>query len=401
MRTPTTWWFLCLCLSFAVGLRLPMQLNCRPPTVLSRIKATANKLMTPQSLASSAAWCCALILGVPVDVSGSPSGTRRGGASFRTAARKYSSSSFPSPRIDPFNAYSFPTLSPFSYRMQYTPTVSVSPIVVSNTVASAGMFLLVYFFVWQMLRHSGASTNYADDSSASVTKIQIALDADWTQPGNVMETLSGHTSSGSTDGRVQGGTNMALLLSEAALTLLRKKDSWTAASVEEQKFHGSDAVRRAEPSFQSSVVQERSKFHTEVAPTASATGSTTGVKVDKRSFKKVLGSTLEVASPSKASRDSTMALEPLLVGEAVADSGGHTKAVVSLVVATRGQTKALPGRAPAAAEIAKCLQTLSAEALSNDGNNVLGVEVLWVPAERGHTLKSQDLLLNYPELVSL
>jgi uncharacterized membrane protein len=32
---------------------------------------------------------------------------------------------------------------------------------------------------------------------------------------------------------------------------------------------------------------------------------------------------------------------------------------------------------------------------------VLGVEVLWVPAERGHTLKSQDLLLNYPELVSL
>jgi hypothetical protein len=169
MRTPTTWWLLWLCLSFAVGLRLPMQLNCRPPTVLSRIKATANKLITPQSLASSAAWCCALILGVPVDVSGSPSGSRRGGASFRPAARKYSSSSFPFPRIDPFNAYSFPTLSPFSYRMQYTPTVSVSPIVVSNTVASAGMFLLVYIITACDLRYC------TKDASFCVKEIDLAI----------------------------------------------------------------------------------------------------------------------------------------------------------------------------------------------------------------------------------
>ena len=47
------------------------------------------------------------------------------------------------------------------------------------------------------------------------------------------------------------------------------------------------------------------------------------------------------------------------------------------------------------------LQTLASEALTDEGENIMGVEILWTPNEPGETLSERDIISDYPELMRL
>jgi len=53
--------------------------------------------------------------------------------------------------------------------------------------------------------------------------------------------------------------------------------------------------------------------------------------------------------------------------------------------------------------VASALQNLAAEALIEKGQNIISLSVLWAPRERerGVGLSDRELLLNYPELISI
>jgi uncharacterized membrane protein len=44
---------------------------------------------------------------------------------------------------------------------------------------------------------------------------------------------------------------------------------------------------------------------------------------------------------------------------------------------------------------------LAYEALSDSGENIMAVELLWTPSERGTVVSDRDLIQDYPELMKL
>lgn len=370
------------------GLRLPLHMKAQPPGPLTKFRNAIQKVVNPSTLVTSAALCAAVALGCPIDALAAPPGSRKGGSSFRSAAKSYGSSSISS-QLDPFNSVSFttfPTFSPFSqfspfpYRnIGYSPVISAP--VSSKAVAFIGFAVLVYLLLRSSPVASPLSRSYGGhDDTASVVKVQVALNADWTDPNCIMTALSGNTTPGSGDDR----SGLGLLLSETALSLLRAKQSWTAASVEVEQFRGLDALQRAEPYYQRRVVDERSKFEKEVTgPNAHITayaGSGAGGEMQH-----ILNQHRDLAVTDSSNRNS------------------KTHAVVSLLVVLRGRSDGLPStrQALSAGNVARWLQALAAEGLSSEGENLLGMEVLWTPAERGRILTERDLLMDYPELVAL
>lgn len=192
-----------------------------------------------------------------------------------------------------------------------------------------------------------------------------------------MDTLSRISQQNSRDkGILTGRSELSTLLSDVSLALLRKRDSWSAAHISGERFNGMDGAQRAQPYFQRQVVQERSKFDQEVSPSDDNNRS--------------------------SDRNSDFVMRRTFVPErGDFASARRTQAVVSMVVAMRGRSDALSQGAVTAAEVARCLQTLASEALTDDGENVMGVEVLWMPSERGRTLSNREMLLDYPELLGL
>jgi uncharacterized membrane protein len=272
-------------------------------------------------------------------------------------------------------------------------------------LVNANVVLLVsaaYLAYTLVKNRAGGSSFPSGGEGATVIKLQIALESFWTQEGNIMDTMSQIAQKNAGDQAViRGRTELSTLLSETALALLRRKDSWSAASLSGERYPGGDGVLRAESSFQRTVVQERSKFESEVKP-----------------------STSNVTSYSS---ESLCAPSP---DRSYSDAGSkQTQAVVSVVVAMRGRSEALRGAGSVAVsvpevtralqtlasealrgagsvavsvpEVTRALQTLASEALSDEGENVLGVEVLWTPSEWGRTLTPQEVLLDYPELLGL
>jgi uncharacterized membrane protein len=79
-----------------------------------------------------------------------------------------------------------------------------------------------------------------------------------------------------------------------------------------------------------------------------------------------------------------------------------TLAVVSLVVAVRGKSSAYKkGPLRSSSELRDALQNLAADALTDDGDNILAAEVLWTPSDAGEVLSSRDIVAEYPELLDL
>lgn len=186
---------------------------------------------------------------------------------------------------------------------------------------------------------------------ASVMKLQVSMSADWAKNGNIMQTLADLSSR---SGNISGRSQISSLLSDASLSLLRKSDDWTSASFEGESFNGAS---KAEPSFQRIAISERSKFENENTSPRSSSSSIV--------------------------------------------QGASTEAVVSIIVAVRGRSDALKTSASSVGNIKTILQTLASEALTDDGENIMGVEILWTPNEPGETLSERDIISDYPELMRL
>jgi uncharacterized membrane protein len=264
----------------------------------------------------------------------------------------------------PVTPFFSPFYSPFS------PVISIGGGPVSflfNMLAFAAI-ASVLFNLFSRTGGSSFSTDGEERGSlgagATVLKLQLALDADWAQRGHIMETLAAIASSSSSSNRAE----LSRLLSEASLALLRRQDDWQAASLSGQRFsqppllslpgsRAKEASSEAEPYFQRLAVQERSKF----------------------------------------ARESLSGVRRLRGGGA---ARAQTQAVVSLLVALRGQSDALR-KVQGSGDVRAVLQTLASEALSDEGDNVLAVEVLWTPSEDGDVLSQRQLVLDYPELLQL
>jgi len=154
---------------------------------------------------------------------------------------------------------------------------------------------------------------------------------------------------------MSGRGDLSKLLSETSLALLRKQGDWNSVAFEGEQIRGG---QKAESAFQRITIQERSKFEKENSP-------------------------------------------QVLIKNQASNGSRPTQAVVSIVVALRGNNKSYPKTITSVSEVRNCLQQLAADSLTDEGENIMGVEILWTPDEPGQTLSPRDLITDYPELLKL
>jgi len=222
---------------------------------------------------------------------------------------------------------------------------------------------------------------------ATVMKLQVALDSNWAEKGNIMDVLSGLLDTKKSRDPYPSlySDRHANLLSEASVALLRKRASWSAASIQGKHFWGWYPQDKAQLHFQQLAVGERVQIHTDQAPSWDINAAkTTRVAVSwlqqLQEIPAQMGGTISSSSSSSASSTSTTA-------------------VVSLVVMVRGETQALRMRGTPETDVAAALTALAAEALYKQ-ENIMLLELLWSPSGWGSTLSLSDLT-GYPELMSL
>lgn len=202
------------------------------------------------------------------------SGGRSGGSSFRPSgggggsSRSYgsamrgSSQGYSSyaprpmiggPMIMPMYGYGGFGISPFSF----------IPINFNLLVLGA-----VAYTVYSVLKNRAGSSDFSGfdngDSGSlgggvSVIKIQLGLDADWNERGNIMETLELLSQK---NAAMSGRGDISRLLSDASLSLLRKQSDWNSAAYESSYFNQMGAAK-GQPLFQQLAIKERSKFEEE------------------------------------------------------------------------------------------------------------------------------------------
>lgn len=310
--------------------------------------------------------CTALLLGLspfnqPADAAQRSGGRVSGSSSFRSSSRP--SSSLRSSNSGYSGGYRSSTIMPvmpmyggFGYGYGLSP-FGFMP--VNPSVLLIGALAYVAFQVLSN-RITGADFSGYDDgesgslgSGATVLKLQVGLDADWGERGSIMEVLSNLAAK---NNGMSNRSQIAQLLSDASLALLRKQSDWHSAAYEGQVF--SNNVKSAEPLFQSIAIKERAKFDEE---------RTSGEIVTLK--------------PNNAST--------------------KTQAVVSLVVAMRGKSNGYQRAVSSLADVRACLQGLASDSLTDNGENVMAVELLWTPVDRGDTVTSRDLIIDYPELIKL
>lgn len=224
-----------------------------------------------------------------------------------------------------------------------------------NLLLLGGLVYVAYSVLSNRMGGSdfAGSGNSEQQYGATVVKLNIAMESNWASRNNIMNTLARLANKNSALSTRQDLSN---LLSEASLSVLRAKNDWTAVSFSTKSFSERNSFE-AEPSFQQMAIRERSKFEQEKMPVAT-----------------------------------------LLPAE---ESSSPTQVVVSILVALQGNSNAYKKELTKASEVAECLERLAAEALTNEGENVMAVEVLWTPSEPGNTLSRRDLIMNYPELLEI
>lgn len=300
------------------------------------------------------------------------SGGRSGGSSFRSMprggggygrsstrlgagtgySRGYGSSTYitPMPFYSPFSPFGF---SPFGFM-----PVNFNLLVI-GFIAYTALNILSN-------RAGGADfSNSGDEGSslgggATVIRLNVALDSDWAQQGNIMTIL---TTISQRNSMMAGRGELAKLASDASLALLRKQSEWNSAAYESQRYggFGQASMSTLESDFQRQAVVERSKFEEETDGAGYA----------------AIKSSEEIAGSRP------------------------TKCVVSILVAVRGNSAANMARVDGAADVRACLQNLASDALTDDGDNIMGVEVLWTPSVPGTSISERELVNDYPELMRL
>ena len=323
--------------------------------------AKMKKALIPLVLGAS------LLLVDPSNANAARSGGRSGGSSFRGGGSSFR----PSPQrssmqLQGGSGYSgynrgpsinimpmMPMYSPFGFGgFGFTPFIPIN----FNVLLLGGAAYAIYTVLSN--RAGGSDFSNSENagslgSGATVMKVQVALESDWAERGNIMNTLSMLAEKNSA---LSGRGDIAKLLSEASLALLRKQSDWNSAAYEGELFRGSG--QSAEPAFQKLAIKERAKFEEETSSMATVRPSN-------------IGST-------------------------------PTQVVVSIVVALRGKSSGyMQQNLRSISDVSACLQGLAADALTDGGDNIMAVEVLWTPSEVGNTISSRELIEDYPELIRL
>ncbi|KAL7568996.1 hypothetical protein ACA910_021287 [Epithemia clementina (nom. ined.)] len=153
----------------------------------------------------------------------------------------------------------------------------------------------------------------------------------------------------------QGSTNydLACLAQGVCLALLRRKSSWTAAC-SNYKWFKEDDYGRAESLFNEWANREAVKFEKEY--------------------------------PARSSGD---------------DASAPTCVVVSLLLELAGDQTELEGAGFSFARTEEVLQSIASDAMVDDGDCVNAVEVFWTPGDPSEVLTNTDLVVDFPELVTI
>lgn len=304
-----------------------------------------------------------IIIGGLQDANALQSGSRSGGSSFRrsssprsSTSRSYSSS----------NSYSSsttiitpsPFYSPFGYSpFGYSPFGGFIPINF-NVIIVAGLAYVLY----NALNNRVGGGDFSMDentgalgSGTSLVKISVAVESDWSDENNIMNKLARTASKYSA---MADRKDLANLLSESALSLLRQQKDWSASSYQSEYFNEANAGK-VEAAFQTQAIRERSKFEDEKAPYVA-----------------------------------TLQADPVTGRK-------PTQAVVSIVVALRGKSSAVNKQVRSIVDLKQCLEGLAGDAQTDEGDNIMAVEVLWTPSDSNTVLTERDLIMDYPELLRL
>lgn len=234
-----------------------------------------KKLIIPSILAGS------LLFHSPQDANALQSGSRAGGSSFRSSStRSYSSSPSRSYSSSPSRSYSsttiipYPSFTPF-YNPFYAPVYGYNPFSgISNLILIGG---LLYIATQVIGSQAFGKFGSLKGEEATIIKLNLAVDADWTKNG-LLYSLSNIAMSA---GDLSNRESLANLLSEASLALLRRERDWVAVSSETKSMRGDN--QEAESYFQRLSIKERSKFESESTPritsSVDASGNTQTIAV--------------------------------------------------------------------------------------------------------------------------
>lgn len=292
----------------------------------------------------------------PLDANALSSGSRSGGSSFRSSStRTYSAPSRTS-------SYTSVGRGSYGYSPSIFPIVPM-PIFYSpfgfqpinfNLVIFAFTAYALYSFLSNRMGGSKFDEFENNNELSTVLKLQLSINSDWNNDNNIMSNLALIANN---YGNSRDRNTLAKLLSETSLCLLRKQNDWHSASIEcNTKFD----LNSAEQSFQRLAIAERSKFNVETAPD---------------SYRGII-------------RGESQEFKPTL-------------AVISVIVAMKGRTGVNLRAAISHEDIRLALQNLAADALVDDGSNIMAVEVLWTPNDPSTSLDEREFLEEYPEMLKL
>ena len=312
------------------------------------------------------------------------SGGRSGGSSFHSSSSRSSSSSrrsrSSSGRSSSSSSTRLSSGSSSSSSLSSSLSESSSVVTKSSTADNALTTIVVGAVILSSFR-SIKKESRSSGSGITVLKLQISVDMDWSKDDNIINKIYDIAQRKE---KISDRKELATLLSDTSLALLRKKDSLNSASLTSDRFNdddddGNDGIRKAESFFQKLSILERSKFESEINPSLLST------KLDDTD------NTMDpyfLSMPSELSSTSSALTT-------------HTQAVVSLIVAIRGSSDTYEKPIRSTVDLCDCLQLLASEALTDNGENIMAVEVLWTPSQPGTIVTDRELISDYPELIKL
>ena len=305
--------------------------------------------------------------------SSSPSSSRSSSSSrSRSSSRRSSSSS--RTRLSSGSSSSSSVLSSLSEASVVTESSIADDAI--TTIIIGAMILSSFWSIKKENRSLG--------SGITVLKLQISLDMDWLKHDNIINIVYDIAQR---KGKINDRKDLATLLSDTSLALLRKKDSFNSASLTSNRFDDDDDnIIKAESYFQKLAIHERAKFESEINPTL----------LIMPSLSSQLSS--ELLSSSSTSAHETRELLSL---SSDITTTTRTQAVVSLIVAIHGKSDTYGKPIRSTVDLSDCLQLLASEALTDNGENIMAVEVLWTPSQPGTIVTDRELISDYPELIKL
>jgi uncharacterized membrane protein len=183
----------------------------------------------------------------------------------------------------------------------------------------------------------------------TVGKVQVALMSNSRGNDSIFGMIRRANSHGSST-----NYDLACTANELCLSLLRKSDDWTAAC-SEYKWFKEDDSGKAESYFNDLANREAVKFEKEY----------------------------------------------ILDEDSEETPGGPTTVVVSMIMEIQGDATNFEGAGFSLQKTKEVLQSIASDVRVEDGECVNAVEIFWTPGEPSEMLTSRDLIMDFPELVTL